>query len=687
MAFLDSVRERIRGQRKMPAQEAEDPVLDALVKPRTAEESEAYRMGEKMGAEGQLRQAGWTRRNAGEDANHGMTKERLRKATEILLKYQAGKASVDRRVIASQQWWKLNNWEEIRKNRGVKGATANPSNTGWLWNSIVGKHADFYDCYPEPLILPRMEDDKEEAKKLSKIIPVVLKLNHFRRTFDDCCWQKPIEGTGVLGVFWNTKKLKGLGDIDIKKINILNLFWEPGIENIQDSTNVFYVNYEDKEALIRQYPELKDKLKGSKISLKQYKTDDHVDLSDKLPVIDWYYKTYSGDIEVLQFCKYVDEYCLYSSEEMGDPEGHYHDGKFPFVMDPLFPVAGSPAGYGYVDVAKDDQTDVDVMSQAIVKNAVAQATPRYFGRKDGGVNEEEFMDLSKPIIHTNGNLGTDSLRPWEVPQMGSDVYQALQNKIDEIKFITGNTDVNNGGVPAGVTAASAIAALKEDSGRSSKASTNTTFDCIGEVTQMIIERFRQFYDIPRQFRIIGEQHQEEFVTYSNAGLKTQELPTLPNQEPAFREPVFDIEVVVQRENAYTRMSNNELALQFWQMGLLNPQNVDQALIVLDMMDFRGKEDLRSKLAQQGTMRDTLMKLAQIALALAQQHDPAAAQGIAQVVSGVAQDAGAVPMIQTGGNNEQKKLAPNDATEPARDANENGIVRRARERAEQASRPD
>ena len=690
MALLDAMRERFRAQRKQPAEAPEDD-LDLLTKPRTAEAAEAYRLGEKMGAAEEVQNSGMAMFR-GEDAPKGtrMNPERLIKATETLIKYQSGKASVDRRVIASQQWWKLNNWEEIEKERGVKGAARRKSNTGWLWNSIVGKHADFVDSRPEPIILPRAAEDKSEATILGKVVPYVMALNKFNKTYDEICWQKPTEGTGVYGVFWNARKLRGLGDIDIKKVNILNLFWESGVENIQDSPNLFYVSYEDKEALEGQYPQLKGKLKGgSKLSVKQYKTDDNVNLDGKIPVIDWYYKAMnSSGQEVLQYCKYVDEIVLYASEDEGDEEGYYHDGNYPFVLDPLFPVAGSPAGYGYIDIGKDSQMDVDTMSQAMVKNAAARATPRYFFNSAGSINEEEFADVSKPLIHTKGNLGVDSLRPWEVNSMGAEALNMLNQKIDEVKFVCGNTDVNNGGVPAGVTAASAIAALKEDSGRSSKASINSSYDAYKEIVTMVIERIRQFYDIPRQFRIIGEDNKQDFIVYSNAHLKMQEVPNMPGQEPGYRLPVFDIDVRVQRENAYTRLSNNELAIQFYTMGIMNPQMTDQALMLLEMMDFRGKDELMQKIAQNGTMQQTLMKVAQIAMALAQRYDPEAAQQLAMVIQGVAQDAGgAAAAISGGGKGVAGMIAPSDAADAPREANENGIVRNARMRAEQASRPD
>lgn len=662
--------------------------LDYMTRPRTAEEEDARRMGEQMGARMMVERAGlFPLRKDQPQGMGGMTAERLNKATETLMKYKSGKASVDRRVIRAQQWWKLKNWEEIRKERGVAGSTVHPSNTGWLWNCIVGKHADAIDSYPEPVILPRMMDDQEEARKLSSIVPVVMEMNEFEETYNDCMWQKMQEGTGVYGIFWNNRKLNGLGDIDIKKVNILNLYWEPGISNIQDSRNVFYVSFEDKKDLESMYPQLKGKLGTNKLSIEKYKTDDSVDLSEKAPVVDWYYKVWQNGATILHYCKYVDETVLYSSEAE-EPDGYYADGNYPFVLDALFPVEGSPAGYGYIDVARDTQADIDTLSQAMVKNASMRATPRYFMRKDGGVNEEEFADWSKPIVHTSATLGQDMLRPVEVAAMGGDAHNMLQQKIDEIKFITGNTDINNGGVPSGVTAASAIAALKEDSGRSSKDSTKAAYRSYRLIVTMVIERIRQFYDIPRQFRIMGQQDGEEsFETYSNAGLKVQEIPNLEGQAPGLRLPVFDIEVRAQRENAYTKMSQNELALQFWGNGMLNPQMTDQALIVLDMMDFRGKDELKRKIQMQGTMQQTLMQVAQIAMALAQRYDPAAAQQLGAVMQGLAADAGMAPVMGTGGGAPQKRLAPDDEMSEAHEANESGIVRNARERAQNASRPD
>ena len=662
---------------------------------------EAAAMGRRMSAEQAMRDAGIqpNRIRKLQEEGRVMTRERLNKATQTLMKYKDGKNSVNRRVINAQNWWKLRNWQEQEKERGTRGATDKKSNTAWLWNCIVGKHADAIDSYPEPVILPRAEDDKDEANKLSKIVPVVLQMNGFEQVYSDAAWQKMQEGTAAYGIFWDPEKLNGLGDIDITNINILNLYWEPGVQDIQDSQNLFYVHYEDRVQMEQKYPQLEAEGKANKLSQDQYKTDDHIDTSDKLVVIDWYYHTWNGAKKILQYCQYVGETVIYSSEEenanlmtydMGgmpaeDP-GFYAHGKYPFVLDVLFPVQGSPAGYGYIDIAKDTQMDIDKLSQALVQNTAVRATPRYFARKDGSINEAEFTDWSKPIVHCGGMLGEDAIRVIETMDISGNAISMLQQKIDELKFITGNTDVNNGGVPSGVTAASAIAALKEDSGRSSKDSSKASYRSFSRICDMVIELIRQFYDIPRQFRITGDDGQDEYTTYSNAMIKPQVIPNGMGIPDAMRLPVFDIDVRAQRENAYTKMSQNELAIQFYQLGVLLPQNTDQALMLIDMMDFRGKEELRKKLQQNGTIRDALMQVGQIAMALAQKYQPQIADQLGMMLQGIMADSGMAPPVEAGGGNSAELTAPPDNTQEA-NPGENKLVAKARERAANASRPN
>ena len=671
---------------QMMRAEAPDPAITQARAVRTEEAENAFRMGERLGAESVIGRHEISGR-AAEEQGMPITEETLRKAEQTLLEYMAGKTSIDRRIISAQEWWKLHNWEMIEAERGTQGAADIKTDTAWLWNCIVGKHADMMDNFPEPVILPRMQDDEEEAKRLSSIVPVVLEMNGFEETYSEEQWQKLQEGTGCEAVIWNKDKLNGLGDIEIRQVSVLNLFWQPGIKKIQESRNLFYVTEVDNEELEEMYPQLKGRLKHSTITLKKYRTDDSTREEKKSAVVDWYYKKWNGTKRVLHYCKFVDGNILYSTENNGETEGLYADGNYPFVMDRLFPVEGQPTGYGFIDVGRGTQTDIDTLNQAMVKNAVAASTPRSFIRDDGSVNEDEYADWSKPFVHVNGNLGADSIQPIVINELSGNSISMLDRKIDELKFVTGNTDVQNGGVPSGVTAASAIAALKEDAGRSSKDTTRAGYRAYQEIVNMVIERIRQFYDIPRMFRILGETGEQEFVQYDNRGIKLQEMPAGPGMEEAnYRLPVFDIEVHAARENATTRMSQNELALQFYQLGFFNPQMTDQVLPVLDMMDFKGKEKVRQRIQQNGDMLQALTQVGQIAVQLAQNYAPQILDQLTQMLQGIG--AGIGP-VQGGGamGGGTAATMQRSATDKPQDPNENAVVTKAREQAANAGRVD
>ena len=615
-----------------------------------------------------------------------ITEDMLVQATRTLHKYKAGKKSVETRIIEAQQWWKLHNWEEITAKTGVEGSRTDKTSTAWLWNCIVGKHADLMDAYPEPAILPRMQDDKAEAANLSDIVPVVMKINGFEQTYSDAGWQKLVEGTGAYGVYWDKDKLNGLGDISITRVNILNLFFEPGINDIQDSKNIFHVAMMDNDTLRQMYPQLRNAPLYGGETVSKYRYDDTVDTTDKSLVIDWYYHEYSGPRKVLHYVKYVGNTVLYATVD--DPvcaqRGLYDDGQYPFVLDPLYPVEGSPCGYGYIQVGKGTQKNIDQLTQAVVSNATLNATPRFFVRKDGQINEQEFADTRNPFVHFNGVLDQTSCVPIENPQLPGNVLQVEQMLIDELKFVTGNADVNNGGTPAGVTSASGIAALQSTAGRSSRDSNQASYRAYSQLVTMVIERIRQFYDLPRQFRITGARGQERFISYTNEKLKAQHQGFDFGMDMGYRLPAFDIDVRAQRETSYTKAAQNELAIQLFQLGVFNPQLADQSIMLLDMMDFKGKEEIQQKVQEMGTMAQALQQLGMIASQMAMQLGDQQAAAMIQQIAAMASAGGG-----TAGMQKQMRFSmpEAEATKGNPEQEKHPFVEKAEKQSQEVARPE
>ena len=523
--------------------------------------------------------------------------EEVRRAADILRRYHAGKRQLEQRIIDNEQFWKLRHWQQMEK-AGQGGNPADPQPTsGWLVNCILSKHADAMDCYPEPTVLPREPGDREEARKLTRILPVVLKKNGFKRTYSSAWWYKLKSGCAVYGVFWDAGKLNGLGDIAIRRMDLLNLFWEPGVTDIQDSPHFFSTELQDREALEERYPWATGKADRGGWSVSRYLYDDAVDTSGKVLVVDWYYHTRENGRKVLQYCKFVGDTVLYATENDPDmrEKGWYDHGKYPFVFDVLFPEEGTPAGYGYVDLCKSPQKQIDLMNQAILKNTLASATPRFFVRSDGAVNENEYADWTRPFVHTNGNLGSDSIAPIQTAGLDSVYVAILQSKIAEMKETAGNRDVANGGTAGGVTAATAIAALQEAGGKLSRNMIDDGYEAFSDVVTLCIELIRQFYSLPRQFRLLGAMGREDFVTYDSRGLQPQAVDD--GVVSGYRVPEFDLEVSAQDENPYKTMEYNQLALQLFQMGFFRADMADQALRCLELMDFKNKDQLMSSILQ------------------------------------------------------------------------------------------
>ena len=609
--------------------------------------------------------------------------EQLQRFMQVLQKYKAGKSNTENRIIASENWWKLRNTTEEQKQTNIGKDGGFRSVSGWLHNVIVSKHADAMESFPEPNVLPREAGDKEEAQRLSDIIPCILEQNNFEETYSDVAWSKLKSGTGVYKVVWDAGKLNGLGDIALEQVNLLNLYWEPGITDIQKSRYIFHTELQDKDVLEEMFPQIKDKVKGKSFISTTFLYDDHVDTENKHTVIEVYYHKYVQGRKTLQYCKFVGDQVLYATEN--DPQmavrGLYDHGLFPYVFDPLFPIEGSPCGYGYVDICRNPQTEIDLLKTSFVKNAMVGSAPRYFARQDGTVNEQEFLDLSKPIVHVSGNIDDNALRRVEHSPLDGMYVNVLDRTIQELRETSGNTETSTGSTSAGVTAASAIAALQEASGKGSRDSTQATYRAYMQIVSMCIELIRQFYDLPRQFRIVGEYGAQQFISYSNAGIQPQHQGTAFGQDMGFRLPVFDIKVSAQRRNVYTKISQNELALQFFQMGFFNPQMADQTLMCLDMMEFDGKDTIMQKVSQNGGLYQKLMEYMQIALGLAQvAKQPQMAEQIAQDIMATMQGGGMMP---SGGVNPQMLQTNNVG---AVEQEEHPVVEKARTRASEASQP-
>lgn len=540
-------------------------------------------------------------------------REEIAKAAEILTKYKNGKAALEERIVEDELWWELRHWEAIKGKQKGSTVLAPEPTSAWLFNAITNKHADAMDNYPEPVVLPREASDEESAKELTSILPVIMEQNNFEQTYSDNWWEKLKHGTAIYFNHWDEEAENGLGEIAITGLDILKVFWEPGITDIQKSRNLFIVELVDTDILEQRYPEHKGNLKGNTITLKEYLYDENIDNSDKSLVVDWYYKkrTPNGRT-VLHYVKFVGETLLYASEN--DPElrerGWYDHGEYPVVFDTLFPEKGTPVGFGYVAICKDPQTYIDKLFQNVLEYATKASKPRWFVSESTAMSEDEFLDWDKPFVHVAGELDDRRVKEMTMSPLSSIYVEIAQLKIEEMKDTASNRDVNSGGAGSGVTAAAAIAALQEAGNKASRDMISASYRADTRITAQCTELARQFYDETRSFRITAPNGAYQFVEFNNARIKDQEMGVDSMGQPLFRRPVFDYKIKAQKKNPFSRMEQNERAKELYAAGFFNPERAQEAMGALEMMDFEGIEKVKERVQQGQTLMNVVQRMAQ-----------------------------------------------------------------------------
>ena len=610
--------------------------------------------------------------------------EEVKKANDILQKYKTGKAALDKRIIDNELWFRMGHWKNY-ENKMMEGKPK-PS-SGWLFNSIANKHADAMDNYPEPNVLPRAADDEETAKVLSKILPTVLEQCDYETVYSDTWWRKLKTGTGVKGIFWDPTARKGLGEISIRSVNLLMLYWEPGVEDIQDSPNLFSLSLANSEQLEAQYPQLKGHT-GHSLDVAKYIHDDSIDTADKSVVVDWYYKkAQPGGQTVLHYCKYCNGIVLYASENDSQyaESGFYDHGKYPFVFDPLFREEDSPAGFGYIDVMKDTQTAIDEMNHAMDENVKLSAKQRYILSDTAGINEEELADFGRDIVHAAGRVTDESMRPLQTAGLAGNLITYRDDRVNELKEISGNRDVSQGGTTSGLTAASAIAALQEAGSKLSRDMLKSAYRAFAQECYFIIELMRQFYDEQRVYRITGESGGTEYVPFSNAMLQAQPGGMVGGVQLGDHEPVFDITVSAAKKSTFSRLSQNETAKECYQMGFFAPANADAALAALDMMDFEGIEKVRQRVGQNGTLYQQLQQMAQQMQKMAAIIDQQNGTNVSAAAGAAAQAAGSTG--GGGGGGTSVKSTTNSLGDVVGQSGSNSMATQAAQRAMDVNNPN
>lgn len=559
------------------------------------------------------------------------TPDKVSEVLQILHEYKDGKTTVDMKATENQEWWRLRHWNVIQ-GKTEAGKAKVEVGSAWAVNSILNKHADFMDSFPKANVLAREADDEEEAQILSKILPAIEEHTDAEQVYNTAGYDFLIDGTAITSVLWDPMAHDGMGDIKKTNVDIHNVFWQPGIEDIQQSKYFFDVSVADVNDVKLQYPDIAEKIGGGKQGfITEYIHDDNINHQNDIEIINCYYKklemrpvlinidpqTVAQHLvprEILHMAIIIGDQCVFCSEDNPEyQDGFYKHGKYPYVFRKCFPVKDSPCGFGYLDIMKYPQRDIDKLDQAIMKNTMMKAKPRWWVKKNADINKEAFADWNEEIVEVgSGDLGS-AVQQMDVDTLPAIVETHLEAKIDELKEISGNRDFSQGSTASGVTAASAIAALQEAGSKLSRDINKAMYRGSREEYYLEIELIRQFYTEPRTFRIDGGSGRYEYMDYSNVNIAPQDITT--PEGTRHKKSIFDLEVSAEKQSPFSRASQNETAKELYQMGLFAPDNATSALVCLDMMEFEGKEKIKQQIQQNDTFMQQFQQMQQLIIQL------------------------------------------------------------------------
>lgn len=506
----------------------------------------------------------------------GKISEQLKaEALEEYKKYLSDKAAVVSRIRDNEAYWR-----ELYENDVKNLKSKMKCNTSFIFSAIENACAISSENYPVANLIEREPDGEESASVLSKLISAEMDSSGFKDKYKNATRNKLKYGTAVFGVFYNDRT----GSVDIKEIDILDVFVDMNISDIQDSRFLFISAAVDNDVLKAEYPEYAGLFTGN-VTVES--AQGSFVLNNRSNVLDCYYKKPDGSVHMMKLCN---DNILAATEDMpGYENGLYKHGLYPVVFDVMYPVDHCPFGFGMIDIGKVAQIQIDKMDEAITENLIKNSKLRYFVKRTNGLDEAAFKDMSKDLVQYEGDINAT---PITGQMINTYHLQYREFKKDELKELLSNRDFQQGDVNGGVNSGTAIQLLQQSGEKRARNMMDDSYEAFKQIIYMTVELIREFYSKPRVFRTTDDNGQKTFIEFSSDMLfkHDEEFDALGsgyNWKPLY----FDIDIVPQKENPFTREAQNATLLSFWNAGLFNPQMLDTSLLVLQNLDFDGKDQL------------------------------------------------------------------------------------------------
>ena len=457
----------------------------------------------------------------------------------------------------NEAFWRANHWQTMPRRDEEEPRPVTPV----LFSTLEAVLADIMDHYPTAVLLGETPVDDAAAERLTQLVRYVLARGRYRRVYRRKCRDALMKGTSVQEVFWDPAAQNGLGDVAVRDWDIKQFVWDPKFENFQDGRACFKFSHYPREWYTARYPRQAEMIMSDRHRREgDWGAATRMHEEDIMLLEYWWREEGYARVHMAKLAGGV----VLEDSRLARPMGMYAHGKYPFVMESLYPMSGQPVGIGFVDVLGNLQQYADQLDQIILKNTLMSGQLKLLVNRAADLDEEALLDGRAEVVR-GARIDEGAVRWMQAAPLSPYVVGHQMEKVRAVKEESGQNLFNRGETSGGVTAATAILALQEGGNKRSRMLVEQMYDGFEELVRMLCAVIIENYSEARVFRAGGEDGALLEACFD--GLESG----------------FDVRVEVEKQTPYSTLYQNELAMQLMQSGVLTSGEA------LELMQFEGRD--------------------------------------------------------------------------------------------------
>lgn len=384
---------------------------------------------------------------------------------------------------------------------------------------------------PSASVIPASSDDEDmfAAYAAEQIWQTVSNRSQLTMEFQEVCWWMLITGNAFMKVWWDPNKvdyenapdMQGVqGDVCMGHVTPFHLFVPDFREvNIQNQPYLLNAYTKPLEWVKRFYgPMLEGKeIQPDTVAANEILEDAYLNIEtsgerkpDSVMCKELWVK--SGGCEFLPDGDYVVHVI---GEHVVNLSPMYNHGRYPFVHFRHIP-SGTFYGTSVIEDLVPLQREYNRTRSQIIEAKNRMAKPQLL-YPIGSIDPTKITN--EPGLAIPYRPGLPPPTPLQLVPLPNYVLQELDRTVQDMEDISGQHEVSRGGVPPGVTAATAISYLQEKDDSLLSHTYLNVEKGMEEIAKQTLALVQQFWDTPRLIKATGETGMFDALMLKSSDLK------------------------------------------------------------------------------------------------------------------------------------------------------------------------